>query len=302
MIANKTKGIVLAIISSGTFGLIAFFSIPLLRAGLHAPSILFYRSLIAASLLGCICLIRKKKFDISPKVASLLFLQGMLYTFTAMGLIYSYNFISSGIATTIHFLYPVAVACMMIIFYKERLSHTLMLAAVLSLFGVGLLCWDSDGFINSEGLLAALFTVLTYGSYVVNLNRAGIKRLDTEVIMFYVMLFGALIFLAFSSLTTGLEIPPHIDAWGNIIGLAVFATVFSGLALIAAVKNAGSTITSILGSMEPVVATTVGIFYFDETFGWNSFLGLLIIIGAVMMVIVGENKKSSEKVKQNKSV
>ncbi len=291
MITNRTKGIALAIISSGTFGLIAFFSIPLLKAGLHAPSILFYRSLIAALLLGGICLIRKKKFDISPKVAAQLFLLGMLYTLTAMGLIYSYNFISSGIATTIHFLYPVAVACMMIIFYKEKLSGKLLLSALLSLFGVGLLCWNSEGFINTEGLLAALFTVFTYASYIVNLNRPGVKKLDTEVIMFYVMLFGALIFLMFSSLTTGLERLPDINAWFNVIGLAVFATVFSGLALILAVKNAGSTITSILGSMEPVVATTVGILHFHEPFGWNSLLGLLIIIGAVMMVIVTDKKQ-----------
>lgn len=290
MATNRTKGIILAFISSGTFGLIAFFSIPLLKAGLHAPSILFYRSLIAAALLGLICLVRKKKFDISPKVAVQLFLLGMLYTFTAMGLIYSYNFISSGIATTIHFLYPVVVACMMIIFYKERLSKNLLLAAVISIFGVGLLCWDSEGFINSEGLLAALLTVFTYAAYVVNLNRPGIKKLETPVIMFYVMLFGALIFAVFSSFTTGIEILPDANAWLNIIGLAVFATVFSGLALILAVKNAGSTISSILGSMEPVVATAVGILHFHEPYGWNSLLGLLIIIVAVVMVITTEKK------------
>ena len=295
MKTNKTKGIILAIISSGTFGLIAFFSIPLLKAGMHAPSILFYRSSIAAILLGLVCLFRKKQFNISPKIAIQLFMLGMLYTMTAMGLIYSYNFISSGVATTIHFLYPIVVACMMIIFYKEKLSRSLLFAAILSLFGVGLLCWNKSGFINSEGLLAALLTVFTYALYIVNLNRQGIKKLDTEVIMFYVMLFGAFIFAVFSYSTTGIEVLPHTNAWLNIIGLSVFATVLSGLALILAVKNAGSTITSILGSMEPVVATVVGVFHFHEPVGWNSLFGLIIIISAVVMVVMASQRKEKRK-------
>lgn len=291
---DKTKGIILALISSGTFGLIAFFSIPLLKAGMHAPSILFYRSLLAASLLGVICIIRKRDFRISPKLALQLLFLGLLYTMTSMGLIFSYNYISSGVSTTIHFLYPVSVACMMIIFYKEKLSRNVLFAAILALVGVALLCWSDTGFINTKGLLAVLVTVFTYSTYIVSLNRKSIKKLQPEVFTFYVMLFGAFIFSVFSYSTTGIEIVPDLTAWLNLGGLALFATVFSGLALVSAVKYAGSTITSILGSLEPVVATLVGIFHFGEPFGWNSFFGLLLIIGAVTLVILSSKKKSLE--------
>lgn len=288
---GRTKGIILALISSGTFGLIAFFSIPLLRVGMHAPSILFYRSLLAAALLGIVCLIRKRDFRISPKLAVQLLFLGLLYTMTSMGLIYSYNYISSGVSTTIHFLYPVAVACMMIIFYKEKLSRNLLFAAIIALFGVALLCWSDNGFISTRGLLAVLLTVFTYSAYIVSLNRKSIKSLEPEVFTFYVMLFGAFIFSVFSYSTTGIEIVPDATSWFNLIGLALFATVLSGLALVSAVKYAGSTITSILGSMEPVVATLVGIFHFGEPFGWNSFFGLSLIIGAVTLVIMTSQKK-----------
>ncbi|MFV0331575.1 MAG: DMT family transporter [Dysgonomonas sp.] len=291
---DKTKGIILALISSGTFGLIAFFSIPLLKAGMHAPSILFYRSLLAASLLGIICLIRKRDFRISPKLAIQLLFLGLLYTMTSMGLIYSYNYISSGVSTTIHFLYPVSVACMMIIFYKEKLSRNILFAAVLALVGVALLCWSDTGFINTKGLLAVLITVFTYSTYIVSLNRKSIKKLQPEVFTFYVMLFGAFIFSVFSYSTTGIEIVPDVTAWLNLGGLALFATVFSGLALVSAVKYAGSTVTSILGSLEPVVATLVGVFHFGEPFGWNSLSGLLLIIGAVTLVIISSKKPLEE--------
>ncbi len=289
---NRTKGITLALISSGTFGLIAFFSIPLLKTGMHAPSILFYRCLISVLLIGAVCLIRKKNLRISPKAAVQLLCLGLLYTLTAMGLLYSFSYISSGVSTTIHFLYPVSVACMMIIFYKEKLSRNLLFAALLSLFGVALLCWNDTGFISTRGLLAVLLTVFTYSIYIVWLNSPEIKKLSPEVITFYVMLFGAFIFAVFSYSTTGIELVTDVSSFLHLAGLAVFATVVSNLALVAAVKHAGSTITSILGSLEPIVATAVGILHFGEPFGWNGLFGLLIIIGAVLLVILTGKKKA----------
>jgi drug/metabolite transporter (DMT)-like permease len=211
---------------------------------------------------------------------------------TSMGLIYSYKYISSGVSTTIHFLYPVAVACMMILFYKEKLSGSLLFAAIIAFVGVGLLCWSDTGFINRKGLLAVLMTVFTYSTYIVCLNKNSIKKLDPEVFTFYVMLFGAFIFFVFSYFTTGVGIVPDATSWFNLIGLALFATVLSGLALVSAVKYAGSTVTSILGSLEPVVATLVGIFHFGEPFGWNSIFGLLLIIAAVTLVIMADKKKA----------
>lgn len=291
---DKTKGIILALISSGTFGLIAFFSIPLLKVGMHAPSILFYRSLLSATTLAVICLIRKKQLRVSSKQALQLLFLGMLYTMTSMALIYSYSYISSGVSTTIHFLYPIVVASMMTLFYKEKLSKDLFVTAFLSLVGVALLCWSDKGFINTKGLLAALLTVFTYSTFIVSLNRGALKKLQPEVLNFYVMMFGALIFSVFSYSTTGIQIVPDTASWANLVGLGLFATILPGLALVVAVKYAGSTITSILGSLEPVVATLVGITYFSEPFGWNSLFGLCLIIGAVLMVIVRNKNKKRE--------
>jgi drug/metabolite transporter (DMT)-like permease len=291
---DKTKGVLLALISSGTFGMIALFSIPLLRTGMHGPSILFYRCLFATIVLGIVCLIRKKHFAIPPKTAMQLFALGMLYTMSAMGLIYSYNYISSGISTTIHFLYPIVVGAIMIIFYKEKFSRRLLFATILSLAGVALLCWSDSGFINSKGLLAVVLTIFSYSIYIVELNRPNLKKLDPEVFTFYIMLFGCFIFAVFSYSTTGIELIPDTTSLFNLLGLTFIATVLSNLALVSAVKYAGSTITAILGSLEPVTATLIGIFHFSEPFGWNSLIGLLLIILAVSLVILNNKKPVGE--------
>ena len=68
--------------------------------------------------------------------------------------------------------------------------------------------------------------------------------------------------------------------------LALLCTVLSDFTLILAIKRIGSTMTSILGSMEPMTAVIVGVLYFDERFDVVSIVGLLLIVVAVVLVIV----------------
>ena len=73
---------------------------------------------------------------------------------------------------------------------------------------------------------------------------------------------------------------------GNLILLALIPTVVSNLALVRAVKSIGSTLTSVLGAMEPVTAVCVGIFLFGEAFTTSIGVGIALIIVAVMVIIL----------------
>ena len=72
----------------------------------------------------------------------------------------------------------------------------------------------------------------------------------------------------------------------NLILLALIPTVVSNLALVRAVKSIGSTLTSVLGAMEPVTAVCVGIFLFGEAFTTSIGVGIALIIVAVMVIIL----------------
>ena len=67
---------------------------------------------------------------------------------------------------------------------------------------------------------------------------------------------------------------------------ALIPTVVSNLALVRAVKSIGSTLTSVLGAMEPVTAVCVGIFLFGEAFTTSIGVGIALIIVAVMVIIL----------------
>lgn len=53
---NNLRGVLYAVVSSATFGLIPLFSIPLLQGGMSSPAILFYRFGLAAAMMGLIAL------------------------------------------------------------------------------------------------------------------------------------------------------------------------------------------------------------------------------------------------------
>ena len=297
---KSLKGILLALISSGTFGLIPLFSIPLLGEGMGEPSILFYRFLMSAAIMGAICLMRGESLKIKRHYLRAVIPFSIMYAATAMLLLYSYNYIPSGIATTIHFLYPIMVSMLMVFFFKEKRSIILFLAAALSIIGVAFMCWTNTENIRLAGLVIAGLTIVTYSLYIISINqsKAG-KEIKADILTFYVLLFGAIIFSIFALANGGIQTIPSGVAFGRLAALAFFATVVSDLTLIMAIKYVGSTVSSILGSMEPLVAVMVGVLYFSEYFDAYSLLGIILILASVALVVTKTSKSKEVKLSQN---
>lgn len=248
-------------------------------------------------MIGAVCVIRKESFKLSKEMIPTLFILGTLYAATAFFLLWSYDFIPTGIATTIHFMYPIMVAALMIMFFKEKKSKIILIAAVLSVLGVVFLCWTGGENIRVAGLIVASITVITYSLYIVGVNQSKAGRLSAEILTFYILLSGALIFMLLALVSpTGIQSIPSTNALLRLLSLAFLCTLISDFTLILAIKLVGSTITSILGSMEPVVAVAIGIFYFGESFGLMSLVGLLLIIASVTLVVIvsGRNNKKKE--------
>lgn len=288
------KGIICAIISSGTFGLIPLFSIPLLLSGLSSQTILFWRFVLAALMMGIVALATKRSFRITLHEVWTLLLLAVMYSATALGLLQSYNYIPSGVATTISFLYPLAVAIVMTLFFREKSSVWLFVAILISLAGVALLSWNGEGIAGNRETLVGMgyagLTVMTYMVYIVGVMKSSVSRLDPMILAFYVLLFSSLFFLLYTTTGNGFQTPSTWNQWQNMLLLALIPTVLSNLTLILAIQQIGSTMTSILGSMEPLTAVLVGVFRFGESFSLDTAIGLILIISAVMIVILNPGR------------
>ena len=284
---SRITGVTSAVVSSTTFGLIPLFTISLLAVGVGSPTILCYRFLIAAVAMAIIMFFTRRSFRIAMDQVAVVALLAVLYASTAILLLESYKYIPSGIATTIHFLYPLVVTLTMAWLFKEQVSWSIYIAVVLSLVGVALLAWgDHDAGDFRRGVTYALVTVVTYAAYIVGVMRSRVARVDSVVLTFYVLAFGALMFMLYALATTGIEAVHHWNSWRDLLMLALICTVLSDFTLIMAIKRIGSTRTSILGSMEPLTAVVVGVVYFGERIDTTSVIGLLLVICAVVVVIV----------------
>lgn len=287
-------GVAFAIISSATFGLIPLFSIPLLGRGIGSPTILCYRFLLAALAMAVVMLLTHRKFKLELSKLGTVAILSILYASTAILLIESYDYIPSGIATTIHFLYPLAVTLTMSWLFGEKTTATTYIAVVVSLVGVGLLAWGNhtEGDFH-KGVTLSLLTVISYAAYIIGIMRSRASTIDSLVLTFYVLVIGAALFFIYALLTTGIEAIHHWSDWRDLVMLALICTVLSDYTLILAIKRIGSTLTSILGSMEPLTAVIVGVVYFGEHFDSSSVAGLILIIVAVVLVIARADRSGT---------
>lgn len=135
--------------------------------------------------------------------------------------------------------------------------------------------------------MIVLLSALGYALYLVTVSQLKSLEMKGLKMTFYVFLFGGiLLFIGIEAAGIGIQAIPDRITLGNLVMLALVPTVISNLALVRAIKNIGSTLTSVLGAMEPVTAVGVGILIFGEPFTQNIALGIMLIISAVTVIIL----------------
>ena len=290
---NAMIGYPAGIITGITYGLHPLFGMPLMQAGASVYSILFFRYLIAVALLGVFLMLTRQTFKVTAKQAGILLVLGVLYTFSSIFLFEAYNYIASGLATTLIFLYPVVVALIMV-FLRVVPSWQVWLSIVATFAGVIIMTQGSSGeTVNPIGVLLSLGSATVYAFFIVIINRSKtIASISNSLLTFYSLLTGAVIFLgrifiADTGITTGIE---GMAAWGNLVGLAILPTVVSTATLAVSTRNIGATKASVLGVFEPITAILVGTLVFGEALTTNIVLGILIAIVAVTFMIVSTKR------------
>ena len=285
---NAIIGYPAGIITGITYGLNPLFAMPLMKNGAATESILFFRYAFAVLLLGLFLLFRKQSFRVSGKQIGVLFVLGLLYTSSSIFLFDAYEYIASGLATTLVFLYPVLVAIIMV-FLKVVPSWPVWLA-IAATFGGVLIMTQSDGSqtINPIGVLLSIASALVYALFIVIINRSkAIAGISTSLLTFYALMVGAIVFIGkilssdtaiTAGITTGAD-------WLNLVGLALLPTIVSTATLAIASRNIGATKASVLGVFEPITAIIVGTLMFGEPLTTNIIVGISIAMVAVTFMI-----------------
>lgn len=286
----KAKGYILGSIAAASYGMNPLFALPLYKAGMDPDSVLFFRYLFAIPLLGIMIKARGRSFKIQRKETFPLIIMGLLVALSSLTLFLSYNYMAAGIASTLLFVYPIMVALIMAMVFKEKLALQTIVCMLLALGGIGLLYKSEDGStLSLIGTLLVFVSSLSYAIYIVGINQTSLKNVATLKVTFYVLLFGLSLFVARLLYSGVLNTPDQWYLWANLLALAVFPTAISFLCTTGAIQYIGSTPTAILGALEPVTAIFFGIAVFGESLTVRESFGLVMIIVAVTFVIAGGN-------------
>ena len=237
-----------------------------------------------------------EKLSTSRRELGLLVVLGLLFAGSSIFLFASYEFIPSGLATTLVYLYPVFVALIMV-FLHFYPSWQTWLSIVATFGGIILLSSSSQGAdIQLPGIFLAVLSALSYAHYLVIVNRSSrIKNVSERTITFYALATGTILFFIMrliqgGSLVEGVDTPAD---WANLVGLAIVPTILSLLTLAVSTRFIGPTKTSILGVFEPLTAILIGTALFGEPLTWKMGLGIAICVAAVVFMILKPGSSAS---------
>lgn len=291
----RLNGVFYAVLSSASFGFSPLFSLGLLTVGLTNFDILSYRWGIAGIALMLYAFYRKKtlvpnSWDETWKIILL----SALRAITSVTLLIGYANISSGIASTINFMYPVIVALCMMFFFGEHKSIVDIAAIAVSIFGVYLLAsGDSlivEGGDTTLGLTCSLISAFSFAAYYILMKKLKADKIEVVKFTTWVMLLSAIYFIVCAFVFEGsLSMIPDGKSWLYILGLALWSTMISNFTGVKAVRRIGPTLTSILGALQPVTAVILGVAFLNEHLYLKSLIGIIMILGAVTVVVMHQN-------------
>lgn len=292
----KLNGVFYAAVSSASFGFSPLFSLGLLTAGLSGFDVLSYRWLIAGVVLMIYALCKKKSLRLnSMSEAWKIFLLSALRSITSITLLIGYANISSGIASTINFMYPVIVTLCMMIFFGEKRSFMDIVAIAVSIFGVYLLAsGDSivvEGGNTRLGLRCSLISAFSFAAYYIVMKQVRADKIEVVKFTTWIMMLSAFYFIVCAFIFQGkITLISGTSNWMNVLGLGLWATMVSNITGVKAIRRIGPTHTSILGALQPVTAVILGVLFLGEHLYLRSCIGITLILIAVSVVVMHQKK------------
>ncbi len=188
----------------------------LYEVGVNVDSVLFYRYVLAAVILGLMMMAKGISFGVNKTELASLAVLGVLFAISSLSLFSSFHYMDAGIASTILFVYPVMVAVIMAVFFKEKVSLLVVFSILLAFTGIALLCQGDGGHaLSMIGILLVMLSSLTYAVYIVTVNRSVLKTMSPIKLTFYVLLFCALTIIVHSDFGSGLQMLTTPYMWGN---------------------------------------------------------------------------------------
>ncbi len=305
----KSRGVLFATISAIIFGTSPIFVKFISAGGINAMTQLLFRATF--TMIFAVILTKAKKQSLQLEKG--LFRDAFFAFFVGQGvtgilLNSSYYYLSAGMATSLHFVYPSVVMIVCMLFFREKVNVLKLLAMLLSVAAV-ILVADFQSKSQTFGFVLAIGSGCTYAFYIVLFEHSKLREYPMSSLLFWMSLGSLSSAAALGALTGTLDVSGTTIK--GILLLAVMALIQSVIAVRLfqlGVRYAGAVSTSLLSTMEPVTSIALGTIIFGEYMSAVKTVGCGFILLSVLLTILGtkyagntEFKTASSKMEMQKN-
>ena len=278
------KGYIYTALSAIIFGLMPLLTKIIIARGATSLTIAFFRVFYVTIVLFFVLKIKKidlylEKRDLLSAILTSIFGSGL----TIIILNESYNYVDTGIATSLHFLYPLFVAVLCCFFYGEKIKKKQILSLSFAL--VGIICFMSKGDGSLFGYFLAITSGLTYAFYLVKMDKTGLVKMNALKLSFYLALFTTIEIFTINLFIQDVVFKMDAIAYVLLLVLALSSSFLATVLLQKGVLLLGSTRASFICLLEPVASMIVGILWLNEALTFNKGLGGLAIIISLIIFL-----------------
>ncbi|MFO7597518.1 MAG: EamA family transporter [Desulfocurvibacter africanus] len=190
----------------------------------------------------------------------------------------------AALASVLLYTAPAWVAVMSRLWLGERLSTPKIAAVVLTIVGVAGISlgpdWSGGKSFGVAAILFGLLSGITYALYYI-FGKRYLGRYSTPTLFLYALPVGALVVSPFFRF----EAHP-LQAWVAVAVLAFVSTYLAYSIYYAGLKHLEATRASVVATLEPLVASLLAFFLWDETFTPLGYIGAALILSAVLLTVV----------------
>lgn len=274
------KGVLAVVTASFLYGIMPIFTKIVLMEGMTSGSVVFYRLLFSAVVSFLVLKVTKADMYVTKQQFIQLTVFGILGFGATMALLtVAYSLIPTGLATMLHFTYPLFITIVMSVVFKEKISRLKAVSCLCAMSGLVLMADFSR--LSAVGVVLAVCSGVTYACYVIANRKSSFANLPGMVIVFYVSSAAAVFFGLKAAVTKELMLPKNTKCLLLLLAIAVFCTIVTLYLLNYGIKTLGASNASVLNMLEPVVSLLAGIVVYKES------VTVLGIMGAVLVVISG---------------
>ena len=288
-----SKGKLFLFMSAFLFGIMPLLSSLGYRGGLNGITLSFLRCFITLPLLLIMIKADKKRLKLTRKQFIDIILVGTIGGAIPIVFLYlSYEYIPIGLATTLHFVYPLVLVIAVAAIEKVRISRTTLLSVLLVTIGI-LMFGDISARVNKAGIILALLSGVLYSFYILYIDISKLYKLDHVVLTFYVMLTMSVVILVFGLFVGGISFEFSPFSWSISVLISLFTTLGAMPLLQMGIRYEGAATAGIMSAIEPITTMIAGAVFLGEYIKMSQLLGGALIILGVLLVQNREKKRSA---------